>query len=248
MISPSQTLKWGLLMLPHFQWLDAVGPVDLINTHSQATLKHLQFPEALVAKAPIIHWSYISHDLSPMIASSGPPQTPTETYKTCPQLDYLIIPGPDPDQPLPEGCAEFLKRQFGGLKALITVCTGSLAIASTGLLDGLQVCSNKFVLRSMAQNGSLNKNVTGVDDLYKTMKWKGELNKKVSWVGDRRWVVDGKVWSAAGVTAGMDLAAEFVRVHFDEAVVNLAKQLMEFEGKKAQPDPWASIMDGVDLN
>jgi len=228
MTPPSQTQKWGLLMFPEFQWLDAVGPVDLINSHSQEYIKLLQSPETLVAKAPIIHWSYVSHDLSPISASSGPPQTPTETYKTCPQLDYLIIPGPDPNRPLPEGCAEFLKLQFDGLKALLTVCTGSLAIAPTGLLDGLRVCTNKFMLRTMAQNGLLNKNV--------------------KWMGDRRWVVDGKVWSAAGVTAGIDLAAEFARVHFDEAVVNLMNQVIEFEGKKAQPDPWASIMDGVDLN
>jgi len=70
----------------------------------------------------------------------------------------------------------------------------------------------------------------------------------VKWVGDRRWIVDGKVWSSAAITAGMDLASEFARVHFDEEVVNLTKQVMEYEGQKAQPDKWASILDGVDLN
>ena len=227
MVSTSQILKFGLLLLPGYQWLDAAESVDLINTHSQAMLKLIGSPQALVDKAPDIHWSYVSHDFSPINATSGPPQTPTETYETCPQLDYLIVPGPDLNQPLPEGSSEFLKTQFDGLKALITICTGSLAIASTGLLDGLQVCTNKFALRMTAQYGVLNKNVT--------------------WVGDRRWIVDGKVWSSAGISAGMDLAAEFARVHFDEEVVKLAQQVMEFEGRKAQPDPWAWIMDGVRL-
>jgi len=228
MTSQSQILKFGLLMFPQFQWLDAAESVDLINNHSQAMLKLLQSPEALVAKAPIIQWSYISHDLSPTNPTSGPPHIPTETYKTCAQLDYLIVPGPDPHQPLPEGCAEFLRAQFDGLKALLTICTGSLAIAPTGLLDGLHVCSAKFALRTMAQEGL--------------------LNRKVKWVGDRRWIVDGKVWSSAAITAGMDLASEFARVNFDEEVVNLTKQVMEYEGQKAQPDKWASILDGVDLN
>ena len=76
----------------------------------------------------------------------------------------------------------------------------------------------------------------------------GILNKKVKWVGDRRWIVDGKVWSAAGVTAGIDLSAEFAKVHFDPKVVELAKMVSEYESNPAQPDPFAKILEGVKLN
>ena len=76
----------------------------------------------------------------------------------------------------------------------------------------------------------------------------GVLNKKVKWVGDRRWIVDGKVWSAAGITAGIDLSAEFARVHFDPKVVELAKLVSEYEPNPAQPDPFAKILEGINLN
>lgn len=76
----------------------------------------------------------------------------------------------------------------------------------------------------------------------------GILNKKVKWVGDKRWIVDGKVWSAAGITAGIDLIAEFARVHFDPRVVSLAKEISEYESNPAQPDPFAKILEGIDLN
>jgi transcriptional regulator GlxA family with amidase domain len=223
-----QTLQVGLLLFPTYQWLDAAGSVDYLNNHSQMIMKILNVSEDILEKSPIIEWYYISSDLTPVRASSGPLQTPSCTYADCPQLDYLIVPGPDPAAPLPEGCAAFLHRQFPKLKALLTVCTGSLAIAQTGLLDGLHVCSNKFVLKRFAEAGI--------------------LNNKVKWVGDRRWIVDGKVWTAAGITAGVDLIAEFARVHFDPKVVELAKEISEYESNPAQPDPFAKILEGINLN
>ena len=102
-----------------------------------------------------------------------------------------------------------------------------MAIAQAGVLDGLHVCSNKIVLKMFAEAGI--------------------LNKKVKWVGDRRWIVDGKVWSAAGITAGIDLGAEFAKVHFDPKVVELAKTVSEYESNPAQPDAFAKILEGISL-
>ena len=76
----------------------------------------------------------------------------------------------------------------------------------------------------------------------------GALNKNVKWVGDRRWIVDGKVWSSAGITAGIDLSAEFAKVHFDSEVVELAEMVSEYQPLPAQPDPFAKILEGINLN
>ncbi|KAF9470743.1 class I glutamine amidotransferase-like protein [Pholiota conissans] len=226
----SKTVHFGLLLLPEYQWLDAAGPVDLINNHSQFYLKALQMDEKLVAKAWPIEWHYISHNLEPVRATSGPAGIPTHTYDTCPPLDYLIVPGPDPTAPLPEGCVAFLQKLMAqdSFKALLTVCSGSIAVAQAGILDGLSVCSNKWVLKNFAGTGL--------------------LNKKVKWVGDRRFIVDGKVWSAGGITAGMDLAAEFARVHFDHDLLQIVKDVSEYEPNPAQPDAFARLLEGVDLN
>ncbi|KAF8808250.1 ThiJ/PfpI [Phlegmacium glaucopus] len=224
----SSTLHIGLLLFPVYQWLDAAGSVDYLNNHSQTMLGQLNIPKAILDKAPIIVWHYISSDLTPVRASSGPLQIPSCTYANCPPLDYLVVPGTDPAAPLPEGCAAFLHERVPTLKALLTVCTGSMAIAQAGILDGLHVCSNKVALKMFAEAGI--------------------LNKKVKWVGDGRWIVDGKVWSAAGITAGIDLVAEFARVHFDPEVVELAKLLSEYESNPAQPDPFAKILEGIKLN
>ncbi|KAF9480414.1 ThiJ/PfpI [Pholiota conissans] len=224
------TINFGLLLLPSYQWLDAAGSVDFINLHSQASLKFDHQNESIIAKAPIIEWHYISHNLEPVQATSGPAGIPTCTYDTCPQLDYLLVPGPDPTAPLPNGTAAYLQKLVvqDGFKALLTICTGSLAIAPSGVLDGHNVCSNKVALKSMALAGQLDKNV--------------------KWIGDKRWNVDGKVWSSAGITAGIDLAAEFARVHFDPEIVQFAKDAAEYVPNPAQPDPFAFLLDGIDLS
>jgi len=221
-------LHIGLLLFPEYQWLDAAGSVDYLNNHSQTMMKALNVPQAIIDKAPTFTWHYISSDLTPIKASSGPLQTPSCTYADCPPLDCLFVPGPDPSAPLPEGCAAFLQERVPKLKALLTVCTGSMAIAQAGVLDGLHVCSNKMVLKMFAEAGT--------------------LNKKVKWVGDRRWIVDGRVWSSAGITAGIDLSAEFAKVHFDPEVVELAKLVSEYQPHPAQPDPFAKILEGINLN
>jgi transcriptional regulator GlxA family with amidase domain len=223
------TIHFGLLLLPKYQWLDAAGPVDFFYSHTQESMRALNLDEATIAKAPIIEWHYISHDFTPVQATSGPAGIPTNTYADCPALDYLLIPGNDLLHPLPKGCAEFLYKLMAndGFKALLTVCTGSMAIAPTGILDGLRVCSNKYALKMAVKAGNLYKNI--------------------EWVGDRRWHVDGKVWSSAGITAGIDLAAEFARVHFDPVVVEYAKIIAEYQPKPAKPDAFDFVLDGIDL-
>lgn len=222
------TLHIGLLLFPGYQWLDAAGSIDYFNNHSQAIIKNFNVPKDILDQAPIIEWHYISSDLTPIQATSGPLQIPSCTFADCPPLDYLFVPGPDPFAPLPKGCTEFLHERVPKLKALLTVCTGSLAIAQAGVLDGLHVCSNKMALKMFTEAGI--------------------LNKKVKWVGDRRWIVDGKVWSAAGITAGLDLSAEFARVHFSPKIVELVNLGSEYEPNPAQPDPFAKILDGINLN
>ena len=225
----SPTLHIGLLLLPGYQWLDAAGSVDYFNNHSRPMIARLGVPDDVLDKAPIMVWHYISSDLTtPIETTSGPRELPSCTYADCPPLDYLFVPGPDPGAELPKGCAEFLCERVPKLEALLTVCTGSMAIAQAGVLDGFCVCSNKMALKSFAKQG--------------------KLNKKVTWVGDRRWIKDRNVWSSAGITSGIDLSAEFARRQFDPEVVKLAKLVSEHEPLPDKPDPFAKILDGIDLN
>ncbi|KDR70950.1 hypothetical protein GALMADRAFT_214291 [Galerina marginata CBS 339.88] len=222
--------NFGLILFDSFQWLDAAGPVDYLNNHSYPMISILNLPQSLIDKAPIINWHYVSSDLTPVQATSGPPQVPTCTFDDCPPLDYIVIPGGEPTMTISPEFASFVKKRVEdpGMKTLLLICTASLAIAQTGILDGRQTCSNKMALKSLAEVGM--------------------FNRKVKWIRDRRWIKDGKVWSSAGATAGVDLAAEFARVHFDAGIVQVVKDVMEYEPNPAQPDPFAKLLEGVDLS
>ncbi|KAF6764233.1 class I glutamine amidotransferase-like protein, partial [Ephemerocybe angulata] len=144
-------LQFGILLLPGYQWLDIAGPVDYLNQHTEYMLSGIA-PEA-AAKAPNINWHYISDlgNLDPVNATSGPAQIPTTTFKTSPRLDYLLVPGGNPNYQLSNQTTTFIETQLPGLKSLLTVCTGSMILAHTGILDGIHVATNKYALRFSAQ-------------------------------------------------------------------------------------------------
>jgi len=157
-----QTLDMGLVLLPDHQWLDAAGPVDYINNYSHQMMSLVPLPQSILDKAPIINWHYISSDLTPVRATSGPMQTPTCTYESCPPLDYIVVPGSDPSKAPPSAFSRFLKERLDGpkTKAVLLICTAALAVANAGdgVLDGKQVCANKMTLRMLAEAGLLKLN------------------------------------------------------------------------------------------
>ena len=220
-------ISFGVLYLDHYQYLDAAGPIDLIGMSSTAYANKYA-PEAIKALAPEITWHYISSTYpKPMQASSGPPSLPSTNLSSCPKLDYLLIPGPAPTLVLTEDEVAFIVRKSEEVEAVLTVCTAGLILAQTGLLEGKKSCTNKAALAGLAAAG--------------------KVPKGVHWVRDRRWVVDGKFWSSAGITAGMDLVVQWVRRVVGEEVLQWLKELAEYDPIEAGGDKFAYLLTGAEL-
>ncbi len=78
-------------------------------------------------------------------------------------------------------------RSLGGnAEFILTVCTGSILLAKTGILEGKRATSNKRVF-------AWTKSAPGVN-----------------WIHKARWVKDGTIYTSSGVSAGMDMALGFV--------------------------------------
>ena len=75
-----------------------------------------------------------------------------------------------------------LQSQF-----VLTVCTGSALLAKTGLLNGKRATSNK-----------------------RAFDWVITQGENVDWIKKARWTKDGKFYTSAGVSAGMDMALGFL--------------------------------------
>lgn len=220
-------VSFGVLLLDSYQVLDAIGPIDLVHNITKSFVGALASPD-LVAKAPEITFHFISHNMEPVQPSGGPLQLPTCTYETCPRLDYLLIPGQAPATPLIPGLAEFLIAKYNEVESILSVCTGSLALARAGLLDGKTAMTNKVALAMVAQMGVV---PTGVN-----------------WEMKGRWSVDGKIWSSAGITAGMDMTAEWMTTRFDKALVQWSWDVAEFEPRPKDFPKFDSILEGVSLS
>lgn len=219
-------IEFGVLLLDSYQVLDAIGPVDLVNNISKSFVGEIAGPDFL-AKAPEINFHFISHDLNPIQPAGGPLQMPTCTFETCPRLDYLLIPGQAPTTPLIPGLAEFLTSKHDEVESILSICTGSIALARAGLLDGKTAMTNKFSLAMMAKLGIAPKNV--------------------NWEMKGRWSVDGKIWSSAGITAGMDMTAEWMTTRFDKELIKWSWDIAEFEPRPKDFSKFDSILEGITL-
>ncbi|MDX6602832.1 MAG: hypothetical protein QOF13_2034 [Solirubrobacterales bacterium] len=102
------------------------------------------------------------------------------------EADIVLVPGGDGNRPLlqDEVVLSWLRRIDEGTKWTTSVCTGSLVLAAAGLLDGKRAISHWLFLEQLRE--------LGADP-----------------VGGR-YVEDGKVVTAAGVSAGIDMALHLV--------------------------------------
>lgn len=103
--------------------------------------------------------------------------------------DILLIPGGKGTRGLidNEEFTGLVRRVGSACNFVLTVCTGSALLAKTGLLDGREATSNK-----------------------RAFGWVTGISNRVSWKKHARWTVDGKYYTSAGVTAGMDMALGFI--------------------------------------
>ncbi|GAA3661100.1 DJ-1/PfpI family protein [Microbacterium marinilacus] len=122
----------------------------------------------------------------PVTSAGGLPLTPTIRLTDVPDAPtVLLVPGGDTSVLLTDPQAMSDIQRLGEKAAIVTsVCTGAIALGAAGLLRGRRATSHWSVRHLLTGYGA-----TPVDE---------------------RVVIDGNVMTAAGVTAGMDLAIRLV--------------------------------------
>jgi transcriptional regulator GlxA family with amidase domain len=145
---------------------------------------------------------------------------PTHTFAAPPaQLDVVLVPGGAGCLDANEDALAFLREAYPRLKAIITVCTGSLVLAHTGLLDGRRATTNKAYFSFVA-----------------------EQRKAVQWQPVARWVADGNIWTASGVAAGMDCMLAFIAQEYGLAMAEKIMNIAEYDWHRdAAWDPFAVV-------
>ena len=113
--------------------------------------------------------------------------TPHRSFANSPRLDYLLVPGGMGTRIEIENKSliDFVSNQAETCRIILSVCTGSFILHSAGLLKSKKVTTHFSMLD----------NLRNLDDVE---------------VVEKRFIMDGKVWTSAGVSAGMDMALELI--------------------------------------
>ena len=187
-----------------FETLDAFGPVEVLGTLSD------QYAIRFASQA------------GGVVVSSQKVPVLTVPFAECTAKNaVLLIPGGLGTRELTKDRA-FVDALHGlarDAEFILTVCTGSILLSKTGILDGKQATSNKRVFA-----------------------WTKMESPAVHWVKKARWVKDGNIYTSSGVSAGIDMALGFVADRFGRDTALKAAQGIEYEWHEDPArDPFAEL-------
>jgi transcriptional regulator GlxA family with amidase domain len=140
----------------------------------------------------------VSADGGPVAASCG---VALQSRRIAGQPDTLLVAGGSRGlrkAMAHEGTRRWLQRVAPRTRRYGSVCTGAFVLAAAGLLDGKRVATHWAHCARLA-----------------------ETFPAVSVDAESLYVVDGKVWTSAGVTTGIDMALALVEADLGAATANL---------------------------
>ena len=213
--SPNKmTIHFGVLLIdPRGQGVQFqdVSPIDLIADLSNDYLTRVRPGPTLDSIKPFaidltVH--YIADSLEPVKMTAGVMVVPTDTYETCPKLDYLWIPGPSPMYQPSAAETGFICARYAEVKVVFSICTGSIVLGASGIADGRRATGNRGIIERLKQQ-----------------------SPKVQWSAEDRWVVDeeAKLWTCGGAQTGIDMLATYIKENFHPAVVGFTMMAGDFE-------------------
>ncbi|KAJ7200698.1 class I glutamine amidotransferase-like protein [Mycena rebaudengoi] len=224
----TQTLRIAVCLFQRVTMLDYQGPVELLGILSPknreralAGLTNTKFYSGPLTDLPTFELTYLSHTLDPVEPTAGPPVLPSLKYDDATeQFDIILIPGGPQVNP-PSSLSDFVKRQAPGAKHILTVCTGSLVLARTGLLNGQRATTNKSAFRAVQEETK---------------------DMGITWIPKARWVSteDKKIWTGSGVTAGMDMTGGFLDYLVGKELGYAMRAIVELSMKAEDDDEFAA--------
>jgi transcriptional regulator GlxA family with amidase domain len=141
----------------------------------------------------------------PVKSFGGALVTPQYSLADAPRPDLVVVGAQtDSSEPL----LAWLRAQHATRVTIMSVCTGASKLARAGLLDGRQATTHHEYL----------------GDFRRTFP-------KVQWLESRRYVrADEGVYTAGGLSSGIDLALHLVATRFGPEVAQRTADYMEYHG------------------
>ena len=172
----------------------------------------------------------VSYECSVVSVRGGPVQTAsgvvlvTESVRTLSrtQIDTLIVPGAFlvDDVTRDRDLVRWVGKEAATCRRVCSVCIGSFLLAEAGLLDGRRAATHWMHTPLLATR-----------------------HPKVDVEPDAIFVRDGRVWSSAGVTTGIDLALALIEEDVGRQVaMNVARVLVVYLKRSGGQSQYSALL------
>ena len=190
----------GILIYEEVEVLDFCGPFEVFSVTRLHEDKRRDEPSPF---QPLL----VAENMQPVTATGGMQVLPHHSMTDCPHVDILLVPGGWGFRHHMKNSVllEWLRERAANAETLTAVCTGAMLLSSAGLLDGAQATTHWRFLDSMR-------------DSYPA------VNVKY----DKHFVKDGRVFTSAGISAGIDMSLKVVEHYFGESVARATARHMEY--------------------
>jgi len=138
-----------------------------------------------------------------------------------PAFDTLITGGSTGAEPVPQGVIDFVRAAHQVSRRVAGPCTGAFILAQAGLLDGRRATTHWAHARDLQRR-----------------------YPKVKVDEDSIFIIDGNVWTSAGMTAGIDLALALVEKDLGSDVSrSIAKKLVVYHRRSGGQSQYSALLE-----
>lgn len=198
--------RLGFVLFDQFEDLDFMGPWEMLGLWS----RDHNGPELYI----------VSENGSGCVSTKGLIIQTDVDFKSCPKLDYCLIPGGQGTRTEVnnEALVGFIREQGDYCDQILSVCTGAFLLQAAGLLKDKKATTHWASMDRLR----------AFDDVE---------------VLEQRYVQDGNIWTSAGVSAGIDLSLAFIAAIADENTAGDIQLFAEFfpKGKVYPNSPGINI-------
>jgi len=178
----------GLVLYPRFTALDIVGPFQTL------------------VDVPGLDVFFVAEKTGPVSDHTGRLSlVATKSFADVDQLDVVVVPGGMADSGLiaSDPVVEFVKRIHPTTTWTTSVCTGSIFLATAGVLDGIEATTHWASYERLRALGAI--------------------------PVETRVVHRGKVITAAGVSSGIDMGLVLVAAMFGDEMAKVIQLAIEYD-------------------
>ncbi|SDQ18544.1 Transcriptional regulator GlxA family, contains an amidase domain and an AraC-type DNA-binding HTH domain [Paraburkholderia fungorum] len=168
---------------------------------------------------PVYEVEIIS-ELGGMVRSSSGVEIASRQFGD-PAYDTVVVTGAMEIAPSSPGLLSFLNDALAASRRTASICTGAFVLAEAGILDGRHATTHWAYSRDLQQRFP----DTRVDD-------------------DRIFIVDGSVWTSAGMTACIDLCLALVESDLGADISRtIAKKLVVYHRRAGGQSQFSAMLD-----